>query len=106
MTLVVTGTAPLQITTTYLPNATNSTFYSQTFQASGGVPPYGWSIPNYSASPPANLTLAANGLLSGNITATANTYYFDVVVTDAASGTAEEDALPLTIVNPPSLHRS
>jgi hypothetical protein len=93
--------SPLQITTTYLPNGTNTIFYSQTLQATGGTPPYSWSIPNYSASLPANLSLATNGVLSGTPATTANTYYFDIIVTDAATNTAEEDALPLTIVNPP-----
>jgi hypothetical protein len=93
--------APLQITTTSLPNGTNGVFYSQTLQASGGTPPYSWSIPNYSASLPANLSFATNGILSGTPATMANTYYFDIIVTDAASNTAEEDALPLTIVNPP-----
>ena len=93
--------APLQITTTYLPNGTNTIFYSQTLQATGGTPPYSWSIPNYSASLPANLSLATNGVLSGTPATTAKTYNFDIVVTDAAANMAEQDALPLTIVNPP-----
>jgi hypothetical protein len=93
--------SPLQITTTYLPNGTNTIFYSQTLQATGGTPPYSWSIPNYSASLPANLSLATNGVLSGTPATTAKTYNFDIVVTDAAANTAEQDALPLTIVNPP-----
>jgi hypothetical protein len=93
--------SPLQINTTSLPNGTNTTFYSQTLQASGGTPPYSWSIPNYSANPPLNLSLATNGVLSGTLSTSASTYYFDVIVTDAAANMAEEDALPLTIVNPP-----
>jgi hypothetical protein len=95
------ASSPLQITTSSLPNGTNGTFYSQTLQASGGTPPYGWYIPNYSANPPANLTLASSGLLSGTIAAAATTYYFDVVVTDSVADTAELDALPLTVVSPP-----
>lgn len=91
----------IQITTSFLPNGTNGTFYTQTLQASGGTPPYSWSIPSFSASPPANLSLAVSGLLSGTPSTTASTYYFDVIVTDAAANTAELDALPLTIVNPP-----
>ncbi len=93
--------APLQISPTYLPNATNTLFYSQTLQASGGQPPYSWSIPAFSADLPPNLTLATNGVLSGTPSTTANTYYFDLVVTDAATNTAELDGVYLTIVNPP-----
>lgn len=92
---------PLQIMIYYLPNATNTIFYSQTLQASGGQPPYSWSIPAFSADLPPNLTLATNGVLSGTPATTANTYYFDVIVTDAAASTAELDGLSLTIVNPP-----
>ena len=47
--------------------------------------------------------MATNGILSGTPSTTASTYYFDVIVTDAASNTQELDALPLTIVNPPAL---
>ena len=92
---------PLQVTTTYLPNGTNGAFYSQTLQASGGQPPYSWSIPDYSADPPPNLTLATNGVLSGTPAATANTgYYFDVEVTDGAASTAYQ-TLSAYVVNPP-----
>jgi hypothetical protein len=102
MSLTITPAAsPLEITTVSLPNGTNGTFYNQTIQASGGTPPYSWSIPDYSANPPANVNLATNGVLSGTLSTTAGTYYFDVVVTDAASSTAELDGLPLTVVNPP-----
>jgi hypothetical protein len=90
---------PLQINTTALPNGTNGVFYIQAFQASGGTPPYNWSIPNYSV-PPLGLGLANNGVLSGTPT-TDGKFYFDVVVTDAASNTMEEDGLALTILNNP-----
>jgi hypothetical protein len=99
---IAPAATPLQITTTFLPNGTNGAFYSQTLQASGGQTPYSWSIPNYSASLPSNLTLGTNGVLSGTPSATTGTYYFDVVVTDADANTQELDALPLTIVNPPA----
>jgi hypothetical protein len=91
----------LQISMNSLPNVTNGLFYNQTFQASGGTPPYSWAIPAYSSSLPDNLTLAANGLLSGISAVTAGTYYFDLVVTDAAFNTAEWNGVPITIVNQP-----
>jgi hypothetical protein len=92
--------SPLQVTTMSLPNGTNGAFYSQTIQASGGQLPYSWSIPNYSADPPANLTLTTNGVLSGTLTTTGGPYYFDVAVTDGAANTAYQ-TLSVYIVNPP-----
>lgn len=91
----------LQINTTALPNGTNGIFYSQTFQASGGTPPYHWFIPNYSV-PPLGLGLANNGVLSGTPVMNGK-FYFDVVLTDAASNTVEADGLALTILNNPPL---
>ncbi|HLZ53529.1 MAG TPA: Ig domain-containing protein [Verrucomicrobiae bacterium] len=92
---------PLQILTTSLPNGTNGIFYSQTFQVSGGMPPYHWFIPNYSV-PPLGLGLPNNGVLSGTPTMNGK-FYFDVVVTDSASNYVEEDGLALTILNNPPL---
>jgi len=100
VTFTLGSISPLQITTASLPNGTNGTFYSQTFQASGGVTPYSWAIANYSALP-ANLTLATNGVLSGTPSTAVNTYSFDVIVTDAAANSSPPQTMYLTIVNPP-----
>lgn len=97
---IAPASSPLQVTTMSLPAGTNGAFYSQTIQASGGTLPYSWSIPNYSQNPPANLTLATNGVLSGTLTTTGGPYYFDVEVTDGAANTAYQ-TLSLYIVNPP-----
>jgi hypothetical protein len=91
----------LQIITTSLPNGTNGTFYSQTLQASGGIPPYSWSMPDYSAPLPANLILYTNGVISGLLSTSLGSYPFDVVVTDSATNTQEFDGLTLDVVNPP-----
>jgi hypothetical protein len=90
---------PLQVTTTFLPLGTNSTYYSQNLQASGGTPPYTWSIPAFSADPPSNLTLGANGIVSGTLAET-GTFYFDVQVLDGKGNTASQ-LLMLNIVSPP-----
>src|SRR5665213_2990031 len=93
--------SPLQITTTYLPNATNSLFYSQTLQASGGQMPYSWAVADYSISAvPSNLTLATNGVLSGTLSTTTGSYSFDVQVTDGAATTVYQ-TLSVYVVNPP-----
>ncbi len=96
------ASSPLTINTGSLPDATNGIFYSQTLQPSGGTPPYSWSIPDYSASLPHNLNLATSmDLISGTPAVTAGSYYFDVVVTDAASNTQELDGLGLNVDNLP-----
>ena len=101
MSLTITPVASsLQVTTASIPNATNTVFYSQTLQASGGTLPYTWSIAGYSALP-SNLTLATNGVLSGTPATAVDTYYFDVVVNDAAAN-ASTQTLSLAVVNPPS----
>ncbi len=93
--------SPLGINTgTYLPNGTNGTFYSLTFQASGGTPPYGWYVPDYSASPPANLSLSTAGVLSGTLSTAAQSYSFYVDVTDAVA-TVVEELFTINVVNPP-----
>ncbi|MGA3142677.1 MAG: choice-of-anchor tandem repeat GloVer-containing protein [Verrucomicrobiota bacterium] len=91
----------VQITTTTLPDGTNGSAYSQQLQAAAGVPfggasPYSWSLASGSASLPPNLTLAANGLLSGTLAAS-DTFDFTVEVTDSLGGIYDQP-LALTIV--------
>src|SRR5207249_4718900 len=77
-TLTINSTAPpLSITTTSpLAGGTAGTAYSQTLAATGGAPPYGWSV--ISGSLPAGLTLnTTSGAISGTPT-TAGTSNFTV----------------------------
>jgi hypothetical protein len=69
-------------------------FFSTTFQASGGTPPYTWT-----GQPPAGLTLRPSGLLLGAPTTT-GTFTFTVTVTDAA-GAKATGTFSLTVTNPP-----
>jgi hypothetical protein len=107
LSLYIAGvSSPLQVTTTgSLPDGTVGVFYDQSLSASGGQPPYSWSIPAYSANPPPNLTLATNGVLSGTPVTAGAPAYFDVEVTDGAANTAYQTLslyianLPLVITN-------
>jgi Domain of unknown function (DUF4082)/Bacterial Ig-like domain (group 2)/Putative Ig domain len=85
---------PLTITTTALPAATTGVAYSATLTATGGTPPYTWSIA--SGTLPAGLTLTAAGVISGTPTAT-GTSSFTVKVTAGAQSVTK--ALGIT-VNP------
>jgi len=65
--LVVNYTPPVQITTSSLPNGQVSVAYSQTLAATGGVPPYTWTLA--SGSLPSGLSLTSAGVISGTPTA-------------------------------------
>jgi len=86
---------PLRVTTYNLPNATQGVSYNQQLQASGGQPPYSWSLARGSGSLPTGLSLSASGVISG-APAIHGTYYFYVQATDTTNATAEQ-ALSLTI---------
>jgi uncharacterized repeat protein (TIGR03803 family) len=91
----------VQITTISLPNGTNYLNYSHQLQAAAGVPfggasPYSWSLASGSASLPPNLTLDANGLLSGMLVAS-GTFDFTVKVVDSLNGNYVQP-LALTVV--------
>ena len=85
--LTITIVAALSITTTSLPPATSGTVYSQALAATGGAPPYVWTVA--AGTPPAGLALESGGLLSGTPT-TAGDYTFTVQATDAGSHTATQ----------------
>ena len=90
LTIVV---APaVSITTTSLPGGKVGTPYSQTLTATGGTPPYTFSLS--AGSLPPGISIAASGLLSGSPTS-GGTYSFTILVTDSASATATE---PFTLV--------
>jgi len=99
LSLTINSSTPLQVTSNFLPNGTNGTLYSQQFGASGGQPPYSWSLAPGSASVPPGLLLGSNGLLSGT-PSSSGTWYFYARATDAANATADR-FMSLTINNPP-----
>src|SRR4029077_7125840 len=90
--LSLTVVAPLTVTTTSLPNGTQSAAYSTTLAATGGTTPYTWSIA--SGTLPTGLSLVSStGVISGTPTGT-GTSNFTAQVTDANSLTASK---PLSI---------
>ena len=97
LSIQVAGSA-LQINTYGLPTATIGSNYSAQMTATGGQPPYVWSIPPASASPPSGITLSPDGLFSG-MTTNAGTTYFYVRVTDATSNFVET-FFSITVVYP------
>jgi large repetitive protein len=84
---------PLTVSTTSLPNGTVDTSYLQSLQATGGVPPYTWSIS--SGSLPPWVSFDAQGVLQGFPNSAASTS-FTVLVTDAETPAAKT-AQPLSI---------
>jgi subtilisin family serine protease len=92
------------ITTTTLPDATEDVAYSEALEATGGTPPYTWSVD--SGSLPAGLTLdPGTGAIAGTPT-TAGTSSFTAKVTDANSQ-SDLQSLSLTVdpapVGPPTI---
>jgi DNA-binding beta-propeller fold protein YncE len=74
---------PMAVTTTSVPPGTAGTLYSTTLRASGGNPPYKWSI--ISGSLPVGLHLRrSTGVLTGKPTVT-GTFTFTVQVVDQKS---------------------
>jgi hypothetical protein len=82
--------ATLTIVTQSLPSGTVHVAYPQTtLIASGGVPPYTWSVT--SGSLPPGLNLSSSGVLSGTpTTSNANAYAFSLGVADSASHSASQ----------------
>ncbi len=99
LSINVVGLPPLQITSSQLPGGTVGSAYSATLNASGGTPPYSWSLS--SGILPAGLSLSSAGTLSGTPTV-AGAFPFTVAVKDAASGSASA-SLSINVVGLPPL---
>ena len=92
--LAITIRSPLSITTTSLPSGTVDIPYSATLAATGGLPPYTWSVTL--GTLPNGLTLnAGSGVISG-APAAAGTFNFTLQVSDSQSPPATA-AAPLAI---------
>ena len=95
--------SPVGIVTTSLPNGVVNVPYSVALSASGGTPPYSWSLA--SGSLPAGLLLSTSGAISGT-PSTVGTSFFTVMVKDSSTQSATQVesiavALSSTISPPP-----
>ncbi len=93
--LTVVPPLPLIITTGSLPGAALAVAYSETLEATGGVPSYMWSIT--AGSLPAGLSLSSAGVISGTPTGTVGTSSFTVTVTDSQTPTPATKTAILSI---------
>jgi hypothetical protein len=85
LSLTISASVPptLSITTTSLPNGQDGVAYSTTLAATGGTPPYTWSLT--SGSLPTGLSLnASTGAITGTPTTTANASALTFAVTDSS----------------------
>jgi N,N-dimethylformamidase beta subunit-like protein/F5/8 type C domain-containing protein/putative Ig domain-containing protein len=90
---------PLSITTTTLPSGTVGAAYNSSLAATGGTPPYSWSLA--SGALPPGLTLSSGGTISGT-PSQSGSFSFTAQVTDASTPTqAATQTLTLTVVRPP-----
>lgn len=87
--LAISATSPL-------PEGTAATAYSQKLEATGGTPPYSWTISE--GAMPGGLELSAAGVLSGKPTS-AGSGKFTVQVADSA-GASTKKSFTLTINQP------
>ena len=94
---IVVSPAPPMVMTTSLPGGTINTAYTQTtLAASGGTPPYTWSVSTGSLPP--GISVSAAGVVSGMPTVV-GTFDFTIQVKDA-SGAAATQALSIAVVAP------
>ncbi len=80
----LTAMLPLVVATLNLPQAVATTYYSTALAATGGLPPYTWSV---TAGLPSGIQVSTAGVISGTPTAS-GTYPIAVQVTDADNETA------------------
>jgi hypothetical protein len=83
VTLTIRITDPLTVSPIPLPTAQQSLPYSTTLAATGGVPPYTWTLSS-SATLPAGLTLSTRGVLAGRPSGSPGAFPLPFCVTDSA----------------------
>ncbi len=73
-----------------LPDGIRGVSYSVTLSVTGGQAPYTWQLASFSPSLPANLTLSANGVISG-IPSGSGTFQFTVQMNDSAGHSVQRN---------------
>jgi subtilisin family serine protease len=98
---ITVGNAPLVVDTTTLPDATVGQAYQQPLLASGGTPPYIWSLANGTQLPAGLMLDSSTGVIQGTPLAeeTAN---FTVQVQDSAGGLDTQDLIITVVPAPPA----
>ncbi len=87
---------PLQITSGSPPPGTVNAPFSFSLSATGGIPPYTWSLAPGSSPLPAGLTLSATGVISGTPTASGTSTPV-VQVTDSTTTNSASTNITITI---------
>jgi hypothetical protein len=95
-TTVANFTVPLSIATTSLPTGTQNASYSATLHATGGTPPYTWSISGGSLQTGLSLN-QATGVVSGTPTSS-GTISFIATVSDATTASTSK-GMSLTVTS-------
>jgi len=99
LAITIAPAVPPQIITTSLPTGQVGVAYSTWLSATGGQPPYTWSLAPGSGPLPPGLTLYSSGNIAGT-PSSSGTFNFTVRVTDQWSSYAER-ALSITVVPAP-----
>jgi uncharacterized protein (TIGR03437 family) len=81
LNLMIVNPGPLSISSASLPGGTVNVLYSQALGATGGLPPYTWSV--IAGSLPQGLSLSTSGIVSGT-PGTPGSFSFGVEVSDTA----------------------
>ncbi len=85
LSLTVSPSSPLSLTTNSLSSGTQGTYYEETIEAQGGVPPYTWALS--SGSLPEGLSLdSTTGTIYG-LPTSYGTYSFTIQASDSTSPT-------------------
>lgn len=105
-THTTTTSSNLSVTTSSISAGTVGTAYDATLQATGGTPPYRWSLK--SGTLPAGVSLSSAGNLSGTPTAagTGNSLVFSVTDADQNSATSKNLSLLVNSEIPPAVQTS